>query len=198
MQGNCVKKRLQLQPDSKCTRYSKRGDVESAEAAIRSAQVAEKTLKILGRSYLAIDEWDIGSFEENKNLQITYKVFNRSNIPVQITDQLYKYYIGLNIPDVPNYEDAVHVSKSIVGPQLNINSIVIWEKPLTSEEITKIQERIWCPFVWGKIVFTDPIGETPITLYFGMKAVYQTDRSRAANKHIWVCEIIGPYSYWGD
>jgi hypothetical protein len=158
-----------------------------------TAQVAA----VVERSYVNVDNFSLLAFDVNSTTATAYfQIWNSGRIPGVLTDVIFKYHIGLNIPPQPDYTNPFRGGLAVVRPTSFITQpvrltqpVTLAQRAITQEEYDKIVSREWCVFVWGVISYTDAFKDIHKTAYC-IKLVRQING-------IFAPEIEGgpPYNY---
>ncbi|MGI8962282.1 MAG: hypothetical protein ACR2IV_21490 [Bryobacteraceae bacterium] len=144
------------------TRQSADAATTSANAAKRSAEIADIALRVVERAYLYIDNWTFTNFGPNLFPQVSFKVSNAGRTPARIVSSLVRYGIVDEIPNPPDYgagyEDSGPDAQNEIVPGAPLTRLI---KSYRSNEVIdenqfrKIMEGKQFFLVWGKIKYRD-------------------------------------------
>jgi hypothetical protein len=137
---------------------------KAADAAQKSAKVAEIALHVAEKAYLKIDSFEIVNFSIGHHLNVLYEIHNVGHTPAQIMESL----TIVDIVEKDSFKTPIYdIEKGITGPKQafiqpdeKASMIGISKEPVTLDEFNSVQNDIKLIFVWGKITFRDVFGKT--------------------------------------
>jgi len=170
----------------------------AAEAAKKSADVAEQTLTLTNRPWLDVSDWELPILEIDSPPYVKFKIYNFGKSPAWITRLNVKFTTidaGITFPEVPDYTNWANllfrdVVSRIIQPEGSIREgcpFALQEFPeSTYRRIRKALTYLW---VFGLIKYEDFLGE-PHETAFSAQYVQIAD----TDKGVWIADT-GPATY---
>ncbi len=143
---------------------------KAANAAKKSAIVAEDTLRITQRAYLDITDHQIyRRLTPGNNPQITYEITNIGNTVAQITEIMHVVDIVSEFPLDPDYSKCKIMSKNYsIRQKSTASKIATMDRPINADQISSLDNDTKFLGLWGKITYYD-IFQKSFTIGFGIK-----------------------------
>lgn len=134
---------------------------KAANAAMKSAEVAEYGLRLAERANLRVDQWTVAGIVAGERPNLAFKFTNSGRSQAEIIEVLGGCGIGNEdkVPDVPPYHNQP-VGPGIAYPQASIDMSIGLNDLLTLEEFEKIKTGQSFIFLYGKITCVDIFGWT--------------------------------------
>jgi hypothetical protein len=133
--------------------------LKTANAAQKSAEVAEIALHVAERAYLSISNFELRHFKIDDNVEIIYQIKNVGRTPAKIIKSLTIVDIfDKPIPIIPNY-----INNNIIqGPKRTFlqpgeagSMYGVTKYSITQEHFNRIHNENSFIFVWGNIIYSD-------------------------------------------
>src|SRR5271163_959462 len=175
----------------------------AANAASKSAKVAEDTLKVTNRPWIDVSHWKIDIFEPDfRPLHVSFKIENFGKSPAWITEVEAKFTTidsGTDFPPIPDYNSwALKLLKSfkgrVVRPDKPIDGGCPFERAMgiSTDEYNAIRKSfkyLWC---FGLIVYEDFLGDEHETAF---SAQYQSVTDEGGKEAGYWIANSGPDAY---
>ena len=134
----------------------------AADAAAKTATVAEKALYITERAYIGLDNFGLQNFLPGKLPSLIYTAINTGKTSGTITEIILKYYIGNEIPETPNYDNP-HLSAPVqIQSMRSVTGHTAFNEKLTYSDYNDLISGTKSLFWWIKLTYTDTLQKTHI------------------------------------
>jgi hypothetical protein len=137
--------------------FTLRATRKAADAATRTAKVAEDALYFAERAYLSIDKIEFdGEFMVGSVAKLKLKIINDGKTPAKIIDISARVKFVDKIPSIPDYPIGQKSQSQMIirsggeKPLVNIKGDIV-----TPEQFTDMFKGTQILFIWGRIIYQD-------------------------------------------
>jgi hypothetical protein len=143
---------------------------EAADAAKKSAEIAENTLHITQMAYVDITDQQLSRpLEVGINPRILYEITNYGNTVAHITEIINVVDIVSEFPIDPDYTKCKVMSKNLpIRRNGIINKFATMDRPIDTDQINSIYNGTKFLGLWGTITYYD-IFQKSFTIGYGVK-----------------------------